>query len=54
MELTVFLRMNKELWNEFTIEEIMKEKPSVAVVPTEATVAGYDSDEEEDGSNNKN
>ena len=56
MELTVFLRMNKELWNEVTIEEIIQNQSAAVDQPVVQTVAEADNDsdeEEEDGSDNE-
>lgn len=49
LELSVFLRANKDLWNEFTIDEMLKARPPVAsAVSPEAPVANDDEVEEED------
>ena len=56
LELTVFLRMNKELWNEVTIEEIIQNQSAAVDQPVISTVAEADNDsdeEEEYGNDNE-
>ena len=45
LELTVFLRVNKDLWNEYTIDEMLKARPPVA--PAASPAADDDHEVEE-------
>jgi hypothetical protein len=49
LDLFLFLRANKDLWNEFTIDEMLKARPPVvsAVSPETPPLANDDEVEEE-------
>jgi hypothetical protein len=46
LELSIFLRSNKDLWNDFTVDEMLKARPP-AVNPEAPPVADDDEVEEE-------
>jgi hypothetical protein len=50
LELSVFLRANKDLWNELTVDEMLKARPPVAsAVSPEAPPVANDDEVEEGG-----